>query len=111
MRLSEYSAEELKSLLPEQQWQTRNLTIDETSELMRRLTVELGYFGGQTALRVIAELGCGIFKATAARVSWRTDYPQREFGTLISESETDCCVRRDDGTTVTVAKRFVTYEQ
>jgi len=42
---------------------TRNLTADETDRLVRKLTVAVGPSNATLALRVIAELGLGIFAA------------------------------------------------
>lgn len=46
------------------EYKTRNLTVDETSKLMRQLTISLGSHTLATeALRVIAANDCGVFKA------------------------------------------------
>lgn len=45
------------------EWHTRSLTIDESAALMRKLTIEIGHNQANKALRVIADMGAGIFMA------------------------------------------------
>lgn len=42
---------------------TRNLTVDESETLLRKLVIALGtYPAAHAALRVISENGCGVFR-------------------------------------------------
>ena len=42
---------------------TRNLTVDESAALLRKLSIAVGHNAAQSALSVIAEFGAGVFMA------------------------------------------------
>lgn len=62
------------------EYTTRNLTVDESAALVRKLHVELGnHTHVDTALRVIAELGFGIFATTPVNdTDERLEYLRRQ---------------------------------
>lgn len=55
----------LKPVPAATEYVTRNLTVDESAALMRKLGLAVGHTTAEQALRVIAELGAGIFMAEA----------------------------------------------